>query len=407
MLWIFIGFIPLMFMLDLCVSLINYNQRKSPLPENVKGIYDDEAYTQWLAYSMEKLKLELIGKTLNMVLMIGLMASGFFRALDQFSGSLSTNPIVSTLLFLGIFMGSTMILGLPFEWIDTFKIEAKYGFNKTSSKTFWVDQLKGFVLGGLLMGILIVILHSLYLQFADQLIQFGIWAYAAIFVITVLLFLFSRVFVRIFNKLQPIEAGELKEKINALASQCGFRVKSVYVMDGSKRSTKLNGFYTGFGKTGEIVLYDTLIDKMTHEEILAVLAHELGHAKHGDTVRMLGVQNIQMWYYIALITVILMNPGLFTPFGFPGVHFGFAFILFTILSEPLSLFLSFVSNGQLRSAEYRADAYAVEMTSKETMSSVLRILAAENFSNLNPHPLYVLMHYSHPPISQRLTALDK
>jgi STE24 endopeptidase len=402
-----ISFILIMFILDLSISLVNYNQRMLPLPENVKGIYDDEAYIKWLAYTMEKLKLELIGKTVNLIMMIGFLSFGFFRALDQFTLSISSNPIVSTLLFLGIFMGGTFILGLPFEWIDTFRIETKYGFNKTSVKTFWIDQIKGLVLGGFLLGILIVILQSLYLLFIDQLIQFGIWAFAAISVITVLLFFFSRLFVRVFNKLQPIEEGELKEKINALAQKCGFRVKSVFVMDGSRRSTKLNGFYTGFGKTGEIVLYDTLINKMTHEEILAVLAHELGHAKHGDTVRMLGVQNIQMGYYIVLITAILMNPGLFTPFGFTGVHFGFAFILFTVLAEPLSLILSFVSNGLLRIAETKADAYAVEMTSKETMGSVLRILAAENFSNLNPHPLYVLMHYSHPPVSQRLSDINK
>jgi len=402
-----IAFILIMTSFDVFVSWLNYTQRNKPLPEAVQGIYDDAAYSKWLAYSMEKLKLGLIQKAVFTVILVGFLGFGGFALLNVFSESISTNPIVSTLVFIGAFMGLQLIVGLPFEWIDTFTIEAKYGFNKTTVKTFWIDQMKGLVLGIVLGGLVLTILNLLYLSFQSAILQFGVWAYIVVSVLTLVMFVLSKVFVRVFNKLKPVEDPQLKAKVDELAHKCGFHVKSVYEMDASKRSTKLNGFYTGFGKVGEIVLYDTLIAKMSHEEILAVLAHELGHAKHKDTLRLLGIQNTVLWFYIALMTLILSLPELFTPFGFEGVHFGFALILFSILVEPLSLFIGISNNVLMRSAETKADAYAVKMTSKETMGNVLKVLAAENFSNLNPHPVYVLLHYTHPPIAKRLADLLK
>jgi STE24 endopeptidase len=393
--------------LDVGISLLNYNQRTQPLPANVAGIYDEAAYSKWLAYSMEKLKLGLIQKAVVTLILVGFLGLGGFAWLNTFSESFSTDPVLTTLIFIGAFMGLQLVVGLPFEWVDTFTIEAKYGFNKTTVKTFWIDQLKGSVLGVVLGGAVLTLLVNLYLNLKDALLQFGIWAYVALSILTLAMFVLSKVFVRFFNRLKPIDDAELKGKIDELATKCGFRVKSIYEMDASKRSTKLNGFYTGFGKVGEIVLYDTLIAKMSHEQILAVLAHELGHAKHKDTQKLLAIQNGTMVFYIALIVFILYMPGLFTPFGFEGVHFGFALILFSILVEPLSLVLGIVRNALMRIAETKADAYAVSMTSKETMGDVLKTLAAENFSNLNPHPLYVMIHYTHPPIAQRLSDLQK
>jgi STE24 endopeptidase len=230
-----------------------------------------------------------------------------------------------------------------------------------------------------------------------------------IFISVVLLLIFvlnTKVFVRLFNKLKPIEEGELKDKITALAKKTGFEVKAISSMDASKRSTKLNGFYSGLGKIGEIVLYDTLISKLSIDQILAVLAHELGHAKHKDTLRMLVVQIMILGLYACGIGLILQMPIFFTSFGLEGIHFGFAFILFSILMEPLSLLLQIPVNILLRRAEYKADAFSVKMTSKKDMTEVMKILVTENFSNLNPHPLTVLLHYSHPPVSQRLQAIE-
>jgi STE24 endopeptidase len=396
-----------MYILDLIVTYLNTSQRKKPLPENVKDIYDESSYVKWLSYTMEKLQLELIHKTLNIGVLVCLLGFGFFGVLESFTKEVLSNPILQTLLFLGIFMGLQMILDLPFEIIDTFKIEAKYGFNKTTKKTFWIDQLKGLVLGSVLMGSLISVMMVLFQAFQDQILIFMLILWIFISVVLLLIFVLNtKVFVRLFNKLKPIEEGELKDKITALAKKTGFEVKAISSMDASKRSTKLNGFYSGLGKIGEIVLYDTLISKLSIDQILAVLAHELGHAKHKDTLRMLVVQIMILGLYACGIGLILQMPVFFIAFGLEGIHFGFAFILFSILMEPLSLLLQIPVNILLRRAEYKADAFSVKMTSKKDMTEVMKILVTENFSNLNPHPLTVLLHYSHPPVSQRLQAIE-
>jgi STE24 endopeptidase len=396
-----------MYILDLIVTYLNTSQRKKPLPEKVKDIYDESSYVKWLSYTMEKLQLELIHKTLNIGVLVCLLGFGFFGVLESFTKEVLSNPILQTLLFLGIFMGLQMILDLPFEIIDTFKIEAKYGFNKTSRKTFWIDQLKGLVLGSVLMGLLISVMMILFQAFQDQILIFMLILWIFISVVLLLIFVLNtKVFVRLFNKLKPIEEGELKDKITALAKKTGFEVKAISSMDASKRSTKLNGFYSGLGKIGEIVLYDTLISKLSIDQILAVLAHELGHAKHKDTLRMLVVQIMILGLYACGIGLILQMPVFFIAFGLEGIHFGFAFILFSILMEPLSLLLQIPVNILLRRAEYKADAFSVKMTSKKDMTEVMKILVTENFSNLNPHPLTVLLHYSHPPVSQRLQAIE-
>lgn len=404
-LWI-IGLVVLMFGFDLWISILNYDRRKLPLPENVRGIYDETAYQKWMSYTMEKLRLEWIGKSVSTLVMVLLLGFGFFGALEKFSASVSSQPVFQTLIFLGIFMGIHLGIDLPYEWVDTFKIEAKYGFNKTSAKTFWIDQLKNLVLGIALFGLLVWAINDLYLAFRTNLITFAIVAWVLISVFLIFTVLNGKRFVRLFNKLKPVEDLELRDKIHALAIEAGFNVKSISVMDASKRSTKLNGFYSGLGKTGEIVLYDTLLTKMNHDEILAVLAHELGHAKHKDTLRMLILQNQILAYYMIGFTYLLSNSMFFTGFGLTGIHFGFGLVLFSILMEPFSLIFGIFTNTNLRQAEFNADAFAVKLTSKEAMSSVMRILVAENFSNLNPHHLYVLLHYSHPPMSERLKAIQ-
>ncbi len=403
-----LGLLLLMFILDLTVSLLNYSQRKLPLPENVKGIYDEASYTKWLSYTMEKLRLEIVHKSLNVLVLMSLLGFGLFGVLESYTNSLVSNTILQTLLFLALFMGLQLILDLPFEWIDTFKIEAKYGFNKTSVKTFWIDQVKSLGLGAALMGVLISVMMILFQTFKDQILIFMLILWIFISVVLLLIFILNtKVFVRLFNKLKPIEEDELKDKIHALAKKTGFEVKAIFSMDASKRSSKLNGFYSGLGKTGEIVLYDTLITRLSHKQILAVLAHELGHAKHKDTLKMLVVQILILGLYALGIGFILETPEFFIAFGLSGIHFGFAFVLFSILMEPISVLIGIPVNMLLRDAEYKADAFSLQMTSKEDMSEVMKILVTENFSNLNPHPLAVYLHYSHPPVSQRLNAIEK
>ena len=221
-----------------------------------------------------------------------------------------------------------------------------------------------------------------------------------------LLFLFNGVFVRLFNKLTLLEEGSLKEKIDALAFSLGFEVKRIYVMDGSRRSTKLNAFFSGLGKTKEVVLFDTLIEKSTEDQILAVLAHELGHATHKDTLKGLMQQLFVIGLYVLVLGFILTTVDLHTAFYLSNVHFGFSIILMSILLSPVNTLLGLYTNYVSRVHEYKADAFAARHTSKDAMISALKLLVVENFANLTPHPLYVKLYYSHPPISSRIASVE-
>ncbi len=403
-----IGLILFMFTLDLGVSLLNYAQRIKPLEENIKNIYDEAQYQLWLAYMMEKNRLETIQKTFNLIVLVSLLSFGYFSYLESVSQNISSDGLLQTMIFLALYMGMQLILGLGFEWFDTFKIEAKYGFNKTSTKTFWIDQLKGLVLGSVLLGGLVIVMQSLFITFSKQLGSFILVFWIFISFMMILFFVLNtKILLRLFNKLKPIEDETLKNEIDTLAKKTGFEVKAIFIMDASKRSTKLNAFFSGLGKMREVVLYDTLIAKLSQDQILAVLAHELGHAKHKDTLRMLVIQILVFEIYALGIGFILQTSSLSTTFGLQGLNFGFSIILFIILIEPVGLLIGIPINALSRSAEYKADAFAVKMTSKEAISGALKILVTENFSNLSPHPLYVLLHYSHPPLSRRLSAIDK
>jgi STE24 endopeptidase len=233
-------------------------------------------------------------------------------------------------------------------------------------------------------------------------------AWGALSLIMLIVFILNtKVFVKIFNKLTPLNDGPLKEKIEAMAGQVGFNVQAISVMDASKRSTKLNAFFSGLGKTREVVLFDTLMEKLKEDEILSVLAHELGHAVNKDVPRLLALQIAVFGLYAAIIGAILQSPQLALAFGLTGPHFGFSIVLFSILAEPLSLLLGFPMNYISRKAEYAADAFAAKLANPRAMMSALRTLAREDLANLNPHPLYVKIHYSHPPIPERLRAISE
>lgn len=210
----------------------------------------------------------------------------------------------------------------------------------------------------------------------------------------------------IFNKITPLDDGELKDEINAFASKVGYQVSKISVMDASKRSSRLNAFFTGFGKFKHIVLFDTLIEKMDKEEIVAVLAHEIGHNKHKHTIVNLGVTFIQLGVYFALLMLMLMNEGFSTSFGFEGIHFGFIIIIFLETLSGFDVFIAPLLNGLIRRGEYQADHYAATKYKKAPMIKALKILTKENFSNLTPHPLFVKIRYSHPPVSDRITAIN-
>ncbi len=400
--------IIVIYAIDLALTLLNHRHSKGPIPANARDIYDQEKYNQWLNYTLETTRHGVIVKTVMTGLLLALLAFGFFGWLETLTNAWFSHPMLQTLAFLGVFTLFSTLISLPFDYYATFVIEEKFGFNKTSHKTFLIDNLKSLLLTAILGSGIVSLLHWFYLMFKEQLGLFILSAWGALSVIMVIVFILNtKVFVKIFNKLTPLEDGPLKEKIAAMAGQVGFNVQAISIMDASKRSTKLNAFFSGLGKTREVVLFDTLMEKLKEDEILSVLAHELGHAVNKDVPRLLAVQIAVFGLYAAIIAALLESPQLAQAFGLSGVHFGFSLLLFGILAEPLSLLLGFPMNYISRKAEYAADAFAAKLASPQAMMSALRTLAREDLANLNPHPLYVRIHYSHPPIPERLRAIEK
>ncbi|MBU1093733.1 MAG: M48 family metallopeptidase [Firmicutes bacterium] len=406
--YLIVGLIIVMFALDLIVSLLNYNNRNKPIPENVKDIYDEEKYSKWLSYTMETMRFGLITKVFDTLLILGLLIFGVFGAIEVWTNSWFLSPTLRTLSFLGLIVVGLSITNMPFNYYATFVIEEKFGFNKTNKKTFFFDMIKNLLIMTILGGSVVALFSFLYLQFTDNLWLFVLTAWAALSIIMILIFILNvKVFVKLFNKLSPLPEGDLRTRIEALALEVGFQVTAISIMDASKRSTKLNAFFSGLGKTREVVLFDTLVEKLSEDEILSVLAHELGHAMHKDAPRMLVQQIIIFGLYAAVIGLIMQSSDLATAFGLTGVHLGFGLILFSILIEPINVLLGMPLNYLSRKAEYAADAFSTKYVDKKHMMSALRILVTENYSNLNPHPVYVLLHYSHPAMADRLGAIEK
>ncbi len=406
--YLIIGLVAIMYVVDLVITLINYKNRTQPIPEIARDIYDREKYTKWLNYFMETMRFEVIVKFVSTALLLALLAFGFFGYLERITLQWFDHPILQNLAFLGVFGLLSMLISLPFDYYATFVIEEKFGFNKTTHTTFFIDLLKNILVAALLGGGLVALLNAIYLEFFGQIWWFVLYAWVILTVVMVVLFVLNtKVFVKIFNKLTPLPDGELRDKIQALAEKVGFSVKAVSVMDASKRSSKLNAFFSGLGKTREVVLFDTLVEKLDDEEILSVLAHELGHAVHKDIPRMLALQILMFGLYAVVIGFILQSESLAQAFGLSGVHLGFSLILFSILISPLDFLLGFSLNSISRKAEYAADAFATQYVGKEATMAAFKILAQENLSNLTPHPLYVLVHYNHPTIPERLQAISK
>ncbi|UWG97101.1 M48 family metallopeptidase [Dehalobacter sp. DCM] len=397
--------ISIVFILNISLSILSYSYRNQPIPENVSDVYDEIGYKKWLNYTMENHRLSILEKIVNTGMLLLFLTLGIFPALANAVNRLTDDPILQTLLFLGVYFFISYILNIGFSWYHNFSIEERYGFNKSTIKTFILDQLKSILLTLVLGSIILYILLALYLNMGNGYLIYA-WLVVASIMLAVNL-LYTQLFIRIFNKLSPLPDGELKQKIEELAKNTGFEIKKISVMDASKRSGKLNAFFSGFGKFKHIVLYDTLLQKCTSDEIVSILAHEIGHAKHRDVLRNVLISLVQIAVYLVLMTFFLSSVNLANAFGFSHVHLGFSIVLFGILIEPIGIALGIPLSAYSRKAEYKADEFALQVGYKKAMISALKVLARENFSNLTPHPLVVRLTYSHPPISHRIEALTQ
>lgn len=404
---IILSLVIVMFVFELVVGVLNYRARKTTIPAHVADLYSTEKYQKWLAYSMANFRFGLLSSSVSTAVLLLLLGFNVFGSLATLIADWTTATLLQNLLLMLFYYVISLIVGLPFNYYRVFVIEERFGFNKMTPKLFFKDLLKNALIAIAFGGGVISLLFAIYQAFESQLVWFVVIAYVAIMVILLLLFAMNNIFVRWFNKLVLLEEGSLRTKIEDLASSLGFSVKNIYTMDGSKRSTKLNAYFSGLGKSREVVLFDTLIAKMSEEQVLAVLAHELGHATHKDIYKRLIEQALTMALFVAVFGFLLTSLDLQTAFGLPSLSFSFAFILLMIVLAPLSTLIGILSNHLSRVAEYKADAFGAKHVSCEAMEGALRVLAVENLANLTPHPLYVLLNYDHPTIPNRIAALRR
>ncbi|WP_081212436.1 M48 family metallopeptidase [Salegentibacter sediminis] len=403
--YIILAVIVLDFLIDKVLNHLNAKHFDDPVPRELDDVYDDEAYQKSQRYKKERYRFGVISSSFSLALTLGFIILDGFPWVDGIARSISDNPIWIALIFFGIIMLGSDLLTTPFSWYSTFVIEEKYGFNKTTKKTFWLDKLKGWLMMSLIGGAILAVLVWFY-DFAGD----GFWWYALVVMALSAVFInmfYARLIVPIFNKQTPLEEGSLRNKIESYAQSVGFKLDNIFVIDGSKRSTKANAYFSGFGSEKRITLFDTLINDLEEEEIVAVLAHEVGHYKKKHIIVNLTVSILTTGFTLWLLSLFVGSPVLSQALGveIPSFHVGL--VAFGILYSPISELTGLIMNLISRKFEYQADDFARETYSAQPLISGLKKLSGNNLSNLTPHKAYVFIHYSHPPLLQRYRNLTR
>lgn len=401
--YIFIGIILFDFVLERTIDYLNSRLWSDELPEEVRDVYDSEKYRKSQEYKKINDKFSILTSSFNLVLILLMLFSGGFAFVDSISKNLVQNSIAITLVFFAILMFCSDVINTPFAVYDTFVIEEKFGFNKTTPKIFIMDKLKGWVLSAIIGGGLLT-LFVLFYQATGKLFWIYAWIVSSAFMVFMVMF-YSTLIVPIFNKQMPLEEGELKDAIKEFAQKAGFKLDNVFVIDGSKRSSKANAYFSGLGSKKRIVLFDTLINDLTTEEIVAVLAHEIGHYKKKHTLTAMIISIIQTGITLYLLSLFIGSPALSQALGAKSTSFHMGLIAFGLLYSPISAIIGLLMNAVSRKNEYEADSYTKSFNLCEQLISSLKKLSRNNLSNLTPHPAYVFFHCSHPTLLQRIQAI--
>ena len=401
--WIIIAILVLDFLFENYLEYLNTTKWSDTIPEEVKGIYDEEKYAKQQAYSRENHRFGMWTGAFSTIITLAMFLFFGFALVNGWVWSITSNAILAALLFFGIIMFASDLIHLPFSVYDTFVIEEKYGFNKTTPKTFVLDKIKGWLAGGLIGGGILALVIFIYQKTGNM---FWIYAWIVISAFSIFMAMFySNLIVPLFNKQTPLEEGELRDAISDFSKKVGFKLDTIFVIDGSKRSTKANAYFTGLGAKKRIVLYDTLIKDMTTEEIVAVLAHEIGHNKKKHVVQGLLIGLVQTGVVLFIFGLFIGNPALSKALGVETPNFHIGLVAFGVLYSPISFFTGIFMNMLSRKNEYQADRFAAENYKPEALASALKKLSVNNLSNLTPHKLYVFFNYSHPTLLQRLAFL--
>ncbi|WP_372647932.1 M48 family metallopeptidase [Draconibacterium sp.] len=401
--WIIIGILVVDFIFEKYLSYLNTTTMSDTIPEEVKGIYDEEKYKKQQAYQRENHRFGILTSSFSMVLTVAMFLFYGFALVDGWAWSFTGNAILAALIFFGIIMFASDIINIPFEIYDTFKIEEKYGFNKTTPRIFVFDKIKGWLVSALIGGGLLALVIFIY-QLTGEMFWIYAWLVVSAFSIFMAMF-YSNLIVPLFNKQTPLEEGELRDAISAFAHKVGFKLDNIFVIDGSKRSTKANAYFTGLGAKKRIVLYDTLINDLNTEELVAVLAHEIGHNKKKHVVQGLLIGLVQTAIVLFVFGLLIDSPVLSAALGVEEPNFHIGMVAFGVLYTPISFFTGIFMNILSRKNEYQADRFAAENYKPEALASALKKLSINNLSNLTPHKTFEFFHYSHPTLLQRLAFL--
>lgn len=401
---IIIVFLILSSLIDFIADYLNVKNMSDVLPKEFEGYYDGEKYKKSQNYLKDKTKFSFISSSFVLVTGLVFILAGGFNFVDKFARSFGYSEIVSGMIFISVLMLALNIIKIPFSVYNTFVIEEKYGFNKTTVKTFISDIIKNNVLLILIGLPIFAVIVWFFIEFDSM-----AWIYAGITVILfelLLTFVAPVLIMPLFNKYIPLEDGELKTELENYANQENFKMKGLFKMDGSKRSTKSNAFFTGFGKFRRIVLFDTLIAKHTTQELVSVLAHEMGHYKKGHIKKFMIMSFVNTMLIFFVLSFFMSNVSLFEAFSMEYISVYGSLVFFGFLYTPISMVLSIIQNSISRKYEYESDRYAVETYKKpEAMIDALKKLSVDNLSNLTPHKFKVFLEYSHPPVLERINAI--
>ncbi len=392
------------YLFEQALDWLNLKSLSSSIPESLKGIYSAEKHQKSIAYQKTKGRFSFITSAFSVCLYVIALSSGLLGWLDMELNQHIVNPIWHALAFFGILVIASDILSTPFSYYKTFVIEEKFGFNKMKPKTFFADKLKSYLLmvlfGG---GILAALLWSIGVLEEQFWIYF--WVFISVFLLFINMF-YTSIIVPLFNKLKPLEEGELRSAIEAYSNKVGFPLTGIYVIDGSKRSSKANAYFSGIGPKKKIVLFDTLIENHTTEELVAVLAHEVGHYKKKHTISGFILSVIQTGAMLYILSLFINSSALSYALGSSRHSIPLNLLAFGILYSPISKVIGILMNMFSRRNEYEADRYAAATYDGQYLQSALKKLSTDHLSHLTPHRAYVFVHYSHPPLIRRLEAIE-
>jgi STE24 endopeptidase len=392
------------FGMNLLANFLNLGTLDGKLPEEFENVFTAEAYRKSQQYTSTRTRFGILTSSINLGFLLIFWSGGGFNWLDLVVRGWNLNIIFTGVVYIGLLLAARAILALPFTLYSTFVIEERFGFNKTTPRTFVLDRLKGLLLA-LLLGVPVLAGLLAFFEYAGASAWLYCWIAATMFTLFIQ-FIAPTWIMPLFNKFTPLQPGELRESILSYATSVRFVLENVFIMDGSKRSSKSNAFFTGFGSHKRIALFDTLVAKHSVAELVAVLAHEIGHYKKRHILQGLALSVIQMGVMFYLLSLFLSERPLFDAFFMDHVSVYAGMIFFGMLYTPLEFIISILMHIVSRKHEFEADRFAVETTrATQPMIDALKKLSVDNLSHLTPHPLYVVLNYSHPPVLERIRAI--